>query len=1025
MDQLVKLLLAFTLVVGTLSAAAPLTADVTCDAPTPNSVRCNWLTAGNERHVLKLRTTSGGSVIHSIENTDLGVDTVHAVVVNAVTPSTTYLALACSGDTIGTDCAGEITVITSAALADPWTPLAPVAVDDAWPAGTGTTRTVGSNCLDPTTGLQRLVDDAALGDKIVIPMSTRNCDKALRLTDKGAGTSGILITTDGTRQPPPGVRMDCALFDCSTIHRSFFNYALLSAAELSALTGRVNISVYGPGSIIYAWDSSSWAVKKAALQGTAIAVTGATNATPIVLTTASAHGLANNDPACVTGVLGNLAANGCFKAQNVTATTMELQRADGTPQTAFSAYTSGGTLRTLTWQSIPTVFTNPGPVVGSCAGFAAGDWAHDTSASVVAKGMYRCGTDGIWHRVENNDSSVRTGSALLMSAAINADIGAHHYRFSGINFADVPIPPEPEYFYAPRRPSAGTVIGGAYLTDLDTHHIAFDQVSAVSDMAKWRTNTIFNTNTTDFVLKNSRIECGGFRFAYYPEVEAECTGVGTSGNPGPVLIHNNWIRAGGWGLFWFETGSFINHQNVTITRNVFRGVLDWAYPSSTYNAAYTLATGAVVMDTRQIMEGKTGQQFRISGNVFDGQAYSNSPVGAALVFGAQAAGTQINSISSVGVVNAFAGKPRANAVNTDMRALFFGNDGSRMLARVASVSSGVITLKNLNGTSYSQGAKGSGVICILDTITAIRDFEVTGNTIRNAPSGFTFFGSSYGGSIQLGCQNGPAQRIRISNNALSLLSTDVRYGWHSPTPVSPSKDIRNGVLTAATISGLTDYVTMNNNTARQISTAGFVDYGFAADNLTRFRGVGLRVRDNLLAADDVAVYGYDSGGGTVSLDARYPLGYTFTSNAFIRAGGTLSGQPAGNTYPAESAIAWANAAAGDWRMKASSAYRGQGTTDGYPAGHDIQALNVAQGRVQPVNATASTGSLTVRWKYDGGAACSVDASNNAWATYTRAAAGSAVRLQSATLTLAAGTWAWRVLCPGTVDEPLTGTATVP
>jgi hypothetical protein len=71
-----------------------------------------------------------------------------------------------------------------------------------------------------------------------------------------------------------------------------------------------------------------------------IGILGATNATPIVLTT-PAHGIAvgNVTWVTVTGVLGNTAANGTWVAEAVTATTLKLRGSVGN-----GAYTSGGSL---------------------------------------------------------------------------------------------------------------------------------------------------------------------------------------------------------------------------------------------------------------------------------------------------------------------------------------------------------------------------------------------------------------------------------------------------------------------------------------------------------------------------------------------------------------------------------------------------------------------------------------------------------------------------------------------------------
>lgn len=72
----------------------------------------------------------------------------------------------------------------------------------------------------------------------------------------------------------------------------------------------------------------------AALSGN---VTGATNASPIVITSA-AHGLSNGDTVKITGVLGNTAADGIWTVANVAANTFELSNSIGN-----GVYAAGGT----------------------------------------------------------------------------------------------------------------------------------------------------------------------------------------------------------------------------------------------------------------------------------------------------------------------------------------------------------------------------------------------------------------------------------------------------------------------------------------------------------------------------------------------------------------------------------------------------------------------------------------------------------------------------------------------------------
>jgi hypothetical protein len=93
------------------------------------------------------------------------------------------------------------------------------------------------------------------------------------------------------------------------------------------------------------WDTQTFA---AALIDTGTAdvgikaITGATNATPIVIT-ATAHGFSNGDIVSVEGVLGNLAANGLWVIASVAANTFALtDPVSGGNAVGSAAYTSGG-----------------------------------------------------------------------------------------------------------------------------------------------------------------------------------------------------------------------------------------------------------------------------------------------------------------------------------------------------------------------------------------------------------------------------------------------------------------------------------------------------------------------------------------------------------------------------------------------------------------------------------------------------------------------------------------------------------
>lgn len=105
-----------------------------------------------------------------------------------------------------------------------------------------------------------------------------------------------------------------------------------------------------------------------------VAVLGATNATPIVITTGAAHGLSSYDFVSITGVGGNTAANGIWCVNVLTTTTFELIGSVGN-----AAYTSGGTVSKAAAVYIPT---------DAELSFSA--WSFRTPSSAVQRVAFGC-----------------------------------------------------------------------------------------------------------------------------------------------------------------------------------------------------------------------------------------------------------------------------------------------------------------------------------------------------------------------------------------------------------------------------------------------------------------------------------------------------------------------------------------------------------------------------------------------------------------------------------------------------------
>lgn len=131
---------------------------------------------------------------------------------------------------------------------------------------------------------------------------------------------------------------------------TFSGYALFSALINAAKSS--DPSTPSPGDF---WYSSTNNQFEGAVQiGT---VSGATNASPIVITTAANHGLTTGQTVIIAGVVGNTAANGSWTITVTSPTQFSL-----TGSTGNAAYTSGGTVSVIgTIPAIPP-YTVPYPI---------------------------------------------------------------------------------------------------------------------------------------------------------------------------------------------------------------------------------------------------------------------------------------------------------------------------------------------------------------------------------------------------------------------------------------------------------------------------------------------------------------------------------------------------------------------------------------------------------------------------------------------------------------------------------------
>ena len=129
-------------------------------------------------------------------------------------------------------------------------------------------------------------------------------------------------------------------------------------------------------------------------------ITGATNATPVVVT-ATSHGFANGDIVVIGGILGNLSANGTFKVASQAANTFALTTMDDVNVVGSGAYTSGG------W----AVNITAGDFLDDLDGCIVG--TDPTLASVTAAGGAVDAADPAWTAVADPGAGV-TGDVVAV-----------------------------------------------------------------------------------------------------------------------------------------------------------------------------------------------------------------------------------------------------------------------------------------------------------------------------------------------------------------------------------------------------------------------------------------------------------------------------------------------------------------------------------------------------------------------------------------------------------------------------------
>ena len=209
---------------------------------------------------------------------------------------------------------------------------------------------------------------------------------------------------------------------------------------------------------------------------------------------------------------------------------------------------------------------------------------------------------------------------------------------------------------------------------------------------------------------------------------------------------------------------------------------------------------------------------------------------------------------------------------------------------------------NLKSTNQSGGCAWCGT----------RDVTFRLNLIRNVGAGFNLSAAP-----DPNISNFHLQRISISDNVVTNID------------VAPFNGDGRGFLINQDV---VDLVIAHNTLISPTTSA--IGFGGPLTQPT----IRMSVRDNITGGGAYGMKGPGLTAGIVTLLALMPGGQ-FLGNVIIQASGL--GYPTGNLFPATTGgLGFANAAALDFRLLASSAYKGR-ATDGRDPGADVVAVNAA------------------------------------------------------------------------------------
>jgi regulation of enolase protein 1 (concanavalin A-like superfamily) len=509
---------------------------------------------------------------------------------------------------------------------------------------------------------------------------------------------------------------------------------------------------------------------------------------------------------------------------------------------------------------------------------------------------------------------VGNGGTWKSTPIIRTSAGAHHYRFQFVELDGT------------ANVGYETLIGFGASTGQTSlsavpHSLVVDRVWLHGHTTKGMKRGIYlNSGSTDIL--NSYFD----DFFSFSDSQA----IGGTNGPGPYRIINNHLEAAGENILFGGSDPQITNlvpSDIEIRGNYMTKDVAWrsailrtpARPSAVSAGSGALAAGTHYFKVAAVIQAGGGNGYSAA-----------SPEVAVTVTAGRAVTLSWAAVSGADKYRVYRGTTsNGQSRYLETTATTFTYSGSSEISGTPRSSATRWTAKNLlelknaqrvtidgNVMEHNWSGFQQGYAVVLtprnqsDTApwSVVRDVTFTNNTVRDVAAGFMILGRDYNNTSQL------TRNIRIVNNVFERVSD---Y-WGNTG--------RFMVITEGPSGLIIDHNTIDHESLVVDVANGTVSGFVFTNNIARHNTYGIKGQ------------GTTTGNGT--LNAFFP-GAVVRGN--VLAGGPASWYPSGNFFPSAAQFLpqFVNAATGDWRLAASSAYN-NAATDGTDVGADIGDLESAQ-----------------------------------------------------------------------------------